>query len=148
MTKDALKQLIKEMVQQEIQESLPKLLPQVLAEAFSARVEQPTSATTKTNKPVNKTIVAIQAPAGKQPMKVFTKNEKLNKALNETVMSIPSEGSVVSPGLGTVPSVMDHIDTVPETVATALTKNYSSLMKAIDKKKSSGIGNTGVVGMM
>ena len=147
MTKDSLKQIIKEMVQQEIQESLPKLLSQVLAEAFAAKSE-PTSTTVKTNKPVNKTVVAIQSPTGKQPMKVFTKNEKLNKALNETVMSIPSEGSVVSPGLGTMPSVMDHVDKVPASVATALTKNYSSLMKAIDKKRSSGIGNTGVVGMM
>jgi hypothetical protein len=42
---------------------------------------------------------------------------------------------------------MDHVEKAPPVVAQALTKNYSALMKAIDKKRSGGL-SSGSVSMM
>jgi hypothetical protein len=64
----------------------------------------------------------------------------LNKVLNETVGGVPQEGSLVSAAMGaSTPSVMDHVDKVPQPIANALTKNYSSLLKAVEKKKNINI---------
>lgn len=133
MTKDALIQIIKEIVQREVKESLPTMLPQILAEVFSQKV-----AVKPEPEETPKRVITIRPPVGVQPLKIYTKNEKLNKALNETVSTLPREGSAVSSGLDQPPSIMDNVDKIPTSVAKALTKDYSSLMKAIDKKRSGG----------
>lgn len=147
MNKESLKQLIKEIVREEVQNSLPTMLPKIMAEIFSSKAES-SSALVKTNKTVSKSVTAIQTPSGSQPMKVFTQNEKLNKALNETVVSIPRDGSVVSPGIGQSESIIDRVDNVPAPVAQALTKNYSELMKAIDNKRKGGVISSNKIGML
>ena len=146
MTKDALKQLIQEVVKEEVKSALPEILPQIMAEIFTAKT-LPVSSRTSITQPVKQQ--APVAPTVKKEYKVYTKHEVLNKVLNETVGGVPQEGSLVSSGMGgSTVSVMDHIDKVPEPIANALTKNYSSLLKAVDKKRSGGISNTGSVGMM
>lgn len=146
MTKDSLKQLIKEMVQQEVREALPSLLPQIMAEVFSSK-KIPQSEPVK--KTIQRTTQSVVVPQPKKEYKIFTKNEALNKVLNETVGGVPQEGSLVSSNMGqSGNSVLDHIESIPAPIATALTKNYSSLMKAIDNKKKSGGASSSNVSMM
>lgn len=142
MTKDSLKQLIKEMVQQEVRDTLPSLLPQIMAEVFSSKVG---SISEPVKKPIQRTTQSVVVPQPKKEYKIFTKNEALNKVLNETVGGVPQEGSLISSGMGqSGNSVLDHIESIPAPIASALTKNYSSLMKAIDKKKSGGVSSSNV----
>ena len=146
MTKDALKQLIKEMVQEEVRSSLPTLLPQIMAEIFSS--PQPKSSNSVKTPKITSTPTEPAANQ-KKPYKTYTKNELLNKVLNETVGGVPQEGSLVASSMApSQVSVMDHVDKVPDVVANALTKNYSALLKAVDKKRSGGSIGSNVAGMM
>ena len=139
MTKESLRQLIREMVHEEVRAALPE----VIAEIFTSKGQKVAETTGNT---VNKPIVKEQPV--KKDFKKYTQNELLNKALNETVGGIPREGGIASSGLSSSPSVMDHLDQAPAPVVQALTKNYSALMKAIDKKKSGGTTGSGSVSMM
>ena len=80
-------------------------------------------------------------PIAKKPFKKlnFTNNNMLNNLLNETAMGDTNlergtapiaMGDFESAGVGDIP-----IEAVPESVANAVTRDYSDLMKAIDKKK-------------
>lgn len=139
MTKESLRQLIREMVHEEVRAALPE----VIAEIFTSKGQKVAETTGNT---VKKPIVKEQPV--KKEFKKYTQNELLNKALNETVGGIPREGGIASSGLSSSPSVMDHLDQAPAPVVQALTKNYSALMKAIDKKKSGGTTGSGSVSMM
>jgi len=138
MTKESLRQLIREMVQEEVRAALPE----VMAEIFTQKSPKVTETTVNTQK---KPIVKEQPV--KREFKKYTQNELLNKALNETVGGIPREGDMVASGISTPTSVMDQLDHAPAPVAQALTKNYSALMKAIDKKKSGGMNGSASVSM-
>lgn len=136
MTKDTLRQMIREMVQEEVRAAIPEVLSEIFA--------KPTTSLTPKAKTVPTPVQPVVQP--KKEFKKYTTNELLNKALNETVGGIPKEGGLVTSELA-APSVMDHVDQAPPVVAQALTKDYSALMKAIDKKRSSG-GSSGKVSMM
>lgn len=97
--------------------------------------------------------------ATKPTTKEFSKNPLINKLLNETYVSgmdeidyndfseWPSMQTNVMPSLNSTVNVESmlpktdiegrrlNVDAVPEDVANALTRDYRSLMKAIDKKK-------------
>jgi hypothetical protein len=139
MTKDLLRQMIREMVKEEVRAAIPE----VLTEIFSKPEQQVTNTAPKT-KVTSTPVQPVLNP--KKEYKKYTTNELLNKALNETVGGLPKEGTMVTSEL-TAPSVMDHVEQAPPAVAQALTKNYSALMKAIDKKKSGGL-SSGSVSMM
>ena len=72
----------------------------------------------------------------------FTNNSTLNDLLNETAMSggnIPSDPNISpvnlsQPFASSAPMPVETVG-MPESVANAVTRDYSSLMKAIDKKK-------------
>jgi hypothetical protein len=73
----------------------------------------------------------------------FAKNATLNDLLNETAMGNtrlevepPSPVSLSEPFSSGAPLPMNTVGLPPE-VANAMTRDYSSLMKAIDKKKNS-----------
>ena len=68
---------------------------------------------------------------GKQPFKKqsFTNNSALNDLLNETAQGDTNTESA------TAPSITETTSKIPEPVANAVTRDYSDLMKAIDKKK-------------
>ena len=99
----------------------------------------------------------------KKPVR-YTSNESLNNILNETVGGIPQDGKEAYPTMGggafdtsrvtellgysksdetrrdvaavdTIKKAGVSVDSVPDHVTNALTRDYSSLMKAIDKKK-------------
>ena len=72
--------------------------------------------------------------------KQFTSNPTLNDLLNETAMGDTNTNSNMSPvsmvgsfessGVGDIPA-----EAVPDVVAEAVNRDYSDLMKAIDKKR-------------
>ena len=78
---------------------------------------------------------------GKKPIKTqsFTNNPALNDLLNETAMGDTNTEATapanVSRPFATGAPLPDNVQGVPEDVASALTRDYSGLMKAIDKKK-------------
>ena len=70
----------------------------------------------------------------------FTSNSSLNDLLNETAMGDTNTQSALAPASLSQPFASGapmSTDTtgMPESVANAVTRDYSSLMKAIDKKK-------------
>ncbi len=73
--------------------------------------------------------------------KSFTKNSTLNDLLNETAQGDTNlSGTNISPvslSESFTPNTPETIDTtgMPESVANAVTRDYSDLMKAIDNKK-------------
>jgi len=80
---------------------------------------------------------------GKKPIKQkqnFVSNNTLNDLLNETAMgntntqTAQSPVSMAQPFATGAPLPMDTTG-MPDSVANAVTRNYSGLMKAIDKKK-------------
>ena len=79
-------------------------------------------------------------PIKKRPKSNFTSNNTLNDLLNETAMgdtNLESGNSPVSlsePFASGDPMPMDTTG-LPDSVANAVTRDYSGLMKAIDKKK-------------
>ena len=70
------------------------------------------------------------APIKQRPKQAFTSNNALNDLLNETAQGDTNLESGNMPMMGT----MDTTG-MPESVANAVTRDYSGLMKAIDKKK-------------
>lgn len=141
MKKNELVEIIRTLVKEEVHNALPQLLMEVLAEKMtensSAILESKNTATAPVRKPNFN--VQLDSPIAKQPAqppKIFTKNPVLNQILNETVGGVPQEASV--------PSAMDTIQTLPKevlnenkdvaAVANAMTRDYSQLMKVIDKK--------------
>ena len=73
-------------------------------------------------------------------MKNYSKNTAINKILNETVGGIPQEGHRVD-GSTEQNQFTDingqHVDinTLPDHVSSALTRNYSDVLSLVDKKK-------------
>ena len=64
----------------------------------------------------------------------FVANNTLNDLLNETAAGDTNTQSAISPVNMSQPLVMDTTN-MPKSVATAVTRDYRGLMKAIDKKK-------------
>ena len=64
----------------------------------------------------------------------FVANNTLNDLLNETAAGDTNTQSAISPVNMSQPLAMDTTN-MPKSVATAVTRDYRGLMKAIDKKK-------------
>jgi hypothetical protein len=132
--------IIKDAVREELKSSLPKIIKEVIKSDGVSLTPDPVDITKRILK--EKTVDAQVVP--KKELKRFTKNEALNRVLNETVGGVPQEGSSVGPG--TSETITDFqgqevdIDTLPEHVSTALTKDYSALLGAVDKKKKGTSG--------
>lgn len=145
MKKQELVEIIRTLVKEEVNNALPQLLMEVLAE----KMVQNSNSLVETKKPTEQQQVAPRrAPtvsfegSMKQPPvqapKTFTTNPILNQVLNETVGGIPQEESV------SAPSAIDALQSLPKqvlaenkevaAVASAMTRDYSTLLKAIDAK--------------
>jgi hypothetical protein len=144
MTKQELQKIIQEAVRREVKKEIKKIF-----------IKEETNTQLKS--------VAPQKPKPNRE-KHFTKNKSLNKALNETVGLINSENqsgdyptlsggtfdsSRMSELMGygrseevqrdmvavdTLQKAGKSLEEVPEHVTNALTRDYSGLMKAMDKK--------------
>lgn len=137
MNKTELKQLIKESVREAVREELVELFkkpqaspPPAAKPSLKEMLSEETSQT-----------IPNQSP---KIFKKYTNNELLNQILNETTVKIPREGSMVS-GLSEIGSevgksteMLKEVSAVnPEVAGTlknALTRDYSQLLKAVNKK--------------
>jgi hypothetical protein len=123
----------KKIIRETVNEELKVVLPQILNEFFSK-----TSSTPKNNEGSLKKILdaskSVKENKTNIEKKVYIKNnDVLNDILNETVVKIPNENEM-SPMGNSTPSVLDNTDNLPDTLSSVFTKNYSSLLKAVDKK--------------
>ena len=134
--------LIRKIVSEEIDYSLRreiKSLKEDLRDELKPTIIEQKEKVEVSNTPKNSLKEKIM---GKKPIKKhnFTKNTALNDLLNETAMGDTNTESAMAPvslsepfATG-APMPMDTTG-MPESVANAVTRDYSGLMKAIDKKK-------------
>ena len=137
--------LIRKIVREEIDYSLRreiKSLKEDLRDQVKPTiVEQPTVSET-INPSLKETIMGSKSPIKNFKKQNFVGDSTLNDLLNETAMSggnIPSDPNISpvnlsQPFASSAPMPVETVG-MPESVANAVTRDYSSLMKAIDKKK-------------
>ena len=164
MKTQELKEIIKLVVKEELQKSLPTLIPNILSEILSGQTKQVVNEKTETHKVVQKTTPTTQSKqsevATKKTFKKYTNNDVLNAVLNETVGGVPREGSYVGL-MGSLHSEASNGVTINESVnipqitpvneeqskvLNVINRDFRKLMKAVDKKKTTGIGG-GLVSM-
>lgn len=129
MKKTELINIIKTAVREELNAILPTLLSEVknTHAIIADKIE---------TDPVKLSKRAITNATKSQ--KKFSKNEAINKILNETQGGVPHEG----PRVGNAEEITDFngqphsITELREDVSKALTRDYSSLLSAISKKKN------------
>ena len=160
MKTQELKEIIRSVVKEELQKSLPTLIPNILSEILTGQSKPVVSEKLETPKVSHKPSENIQ-PA-KKTFKKYTNNEALNAVLNETVGGVPREGSYVglmgalrSESLGGAninesvqsPQQITPVNEEQAKVLNVINRDFRKLMKAVDKKKSSGLGGGGLVSM-
>jgi hypothetical protein len=129
MKKNELIKLIRGAVRAELNESLPKMLSELIKTETTSNVTGDSIGITEQ--------ISEVAPTKNIPTKRYSNNEALNKVLNETVGGIPSE----SPRVGNQQTMTDlngndvDINALPDHVSSALTRNYSDVVKLVDQKR-------------
>ncbi len=122
------KKVIREVVREEIEYSLAGLrkeLKEVLVSKINDEILKETPSVTTTAKPIQKTVTESKQ---RVPM---TKDSILNDLLKETADS--GEWQNINKE-AEVQSVKDNTENLPDHLADALNKDYSQVMKAVDKK--------------
>tara|TARA_R100001463_G_scaffold69508_2_gene122982 strand:+ start:220 stop:687 length:468 start_codon:yes stop_codon:yes gene_type:complete len=125
-----------------LKEDLRDELKPTIVEHKERIVEVPNNSIPKTSKNVLREKIMGSNPIPNKPIKNhnFTSNNNLNDLLNETAQgdtNLDSGNSPVSmaqPFASGAPMSMDTTG-MPESVANVVTRDYSDLMKAINKKK-------------
>ena len=140
MKKQELINMIRTAVRQELKESLPGILHEV-----SVGVASVTKNPSPKSDPVELTRAVLSSGANKstppKPKVKYSKNAALNEALNATVGGVPQEGSLVSGHEATPETPTDFqgnevdMTNLPDHVSTALTRDYSALLSAVDAKQ-------------
>ncbi len=122
------KKVIREVVREEIEYSLSRLRTE-LKEVLVSKINDEILKETPT---VAKSTNVVQKPVTESKEKVpMTKDSILNDLLKETADS--GEWQNINKETETN-SVMDNTQNLPDHLANALNKNYSDVMKAVDKK--------------
>lgn len=147
---DALKDYIKKTIQQEVRNVIKEELKTQLAEILLGN----TSKSSQNDYTfIDKSESLIEENVSTQPQKPkkvvkYTNNPVLNDILNQTTGGIPQEGGLVSmmggygnggTGIQEVITETKAPDNSPEpvkSVYSAMNRDYRSLMKAVDKKKT------------
>ncbi len=122
------KKVIREVVREEIEYSLSRLrteLKEVLVSKINDEILNETPTVAQSTKVVQKPVTESKQRA---PM---TKDSILNDLLKETADS--GEWQNINKEAETT-SVMDNTQNLPDHLADALNKDYSAVMKAVDKK--------------
>ncbi len=160
MKTQELKEIIRSIIKEELQKTLPTLIPNILSEILTGQNKTVVSEKLETPKVSQKPSENIQ-PA-KKTFKKYTNNDALNAVLNETVGGVPREGSYVglmgalrSESLGganinesvEIPQQITPVNEEQAKVLNVINRDFRKLMKAVDKKKTSGLGGGGLVSM-
>ncbi len=128
------KKVIREVVREEIEYSirgLRKELKEVLVSSISDKMLEESTPKT-TGKPVqNSNLTTAKKPRSIEKRVPMTKNSILNDILQETAND--GEWKNINKEAETT-SVMDETSKLPDHLAEALNKDYSQVMKAVDKK--------------
>jgi hypothetical protein len=147
MKKQELVEIIRTLVKEEVNNALPQILMEVLAE----KMVQNSNSLLDTKNPIEQQALprrtstpSFEGTAKRAPVqapKIFTTNAIFNQVLNETVGGVPQEDSSAAP------SAIDALKSLPKqvlaenkevaAVASAMTRDYSQLLKAIDAKAKS-----------
>lgn len=159
MKTQELKEIIRSVVKEELQKSLPTLIPNILSEILTGQSKPTVSENTEKPKVSQKPVETTQTT--KKTFKKYTNNDVLNAVLNETVGGIPREGAYVglmeslqSEAVGglninesvQIPEPITPVNEEQSKVLNIINKDFRKLMKAVDKKKTSGM-NSGLVSM-
>lgn len=133
MKKSELVKIIRTAVKQELRESLPKIVTELLLESDSNTKLDPLDLAKDALKKESK----VARPKPRTEQKRYSSNEALNQVLNETVGGIPAEGPRVIEEHQTtdLQGQPVDVDALPEHVSHALTRNYSDVLKLVDKKR-------------
>lgn len=139
MKKSELVEIIRTVVREEIENSLPQFLMEVLAEKISTQSmlgEVKKSPIVPSTKP-RSVAPTLAKPA---PVRTYAKDPVLNAILNETVGGVPQEaevsgGSMLDTIKNLSPEVLSENKEVAA-VATAMTRDYSQLVKAFSKPRN------------
>jgi len=138
--------LIRKVVREEIDYALRreiKSLKEDLRDELKPTIVEHTERMVEVPKPTKNTLkekIMGNAPIKQRPTQNYTSNSALNDLLNETAMgdtNLESGNSPVNlsqPFATGAPLPMDTTG-MPDSVANAVTRDYSGLMKAIEKKK-------------
>jgi hypothetical protein len=144
MKADQLKEYIVKIVRNEVRTVIREEIRGYLSEAFAKPPNKLVSESTKTfiddSMDISEHVESV--PTTPKKFVQYTKNPILNQILNETTGGVPQEGSLVSMLGATGRSITES--TIPSTapepvkkVAAALTRDYSSLLKAVEQKRAS-----------
>lgn len=159
MKTQELKEIIRSVIKEELQKTLPTLIPNILSEILTGQNKNVVSEKLETPKVSQKPSENIQPlqPA-KKTFKKYTNNDALNAVLNETVGGVPREGSYVglmsalrSESLGganinesvQIPQQITPVNEEQAKVLNVINRDFRKLLKAVDKKKTSGLGGGG-----
>tara|TARA_B100002019_G_C21251197_1_gene591236 strand:- start:257 stop:670 length:414 start_codon:yes stop_codon:yes gene_type:complete len=133
MKKSELIKIIRVAVREELKSTLPSIIDEL------------TTRGTTSTKSDNTDIVEVAKQKIKtirksKPIKNYSKNVAINEILNETVGGIPQEGSLVSSSeeinkFTDINGQQVDINALPDHLSSALTRNYSDVLKLVDKKK-------------
>lgn len=134
MKKEQLTNLIREAVRAELKSFLPKMLKELnTVNEHSSDSADLVEVTRKSLKQVR----ADKPTKSKANYKTYSKNTAINDILNETVGGIPQQGGVSS-GINEVTDFQGQsvdVEALPDHVSNALTRDYSAVLKAVDKKR-------------
>ena len=120
-----------------LKEDLRDELKPTITEHKERLVEVPKNPMSETAKNSLRNKIMGNAPIKKQKQN-FTNNSALNDLLNETAQgdtNLESGNAPITQPFATGDPMPMETTGMPEEVASAVTRDYSSLMKAIDKKK-------------
>ena len=110
-----------------LKEDLRSELKPTIVEHTERQVEKQVEIPEITKQSLKEKIMG-NTPIKQRPKANFTQNSALNDLLNETAMGDTNTQTA------TAPSIMETTN-MPDPVAKAVTRDYSDLMKAINKKK-------------
>lgn len=139
---------LKEYIRQEVKKAVKDELKEYLFESIIQKKETTVTTSSSTVTESSENVKSDSEVESSKPKKFvkYTKNDALNKVLNETVGGVPREGSFVGLMGGDFDSKpLEQINEVkvPETapepvknVVNAMNRDYRSLLKAVDKKRS------------
>lgn len=134
MKKEQLTNLIREAVRAELKSFLPNVLKEL--NTLTKQPKNNADLVEVTRKSLKK-VRADKPIKSNTNYKTYSKNSAINDILNETVGGIPQEGGVSS-GINEVKDFQGQVvdvEALPDHVSNALTRDYSAVLKAVDKKR-------------